>query len=194
MAASLIASAVPSFAMAKGPSLTEISSYLQGLSTAEGRFRQINPDGTQSTGTFYLHRPGRMRFEYDPPNPAMVVAGGGRLAIFDKKSNHPPHTYPLRQTPLNVFLSRNINLRNSPMVTGHQSKGNQTTVTARDPDHPEYGTIQLVFSSSPTELRQWVITDQSGQHTRIVLGDLTKGKKYSSFLFNVIAIQEKLAR
>jgi outer membrane lipoprotein-sorting protein len=193
LAAGLVLSA-PLPAAAKPLSLDEISAYLQGLTTARGRFAQINADGSKSQGTFYLHRPGRMRFEYDAPDPALVVAGGGSLAIFDRKSNQGPQVYPLSETPLNVFLSRQIDLKNNPMIIGHEAGEKATSIIAQDPEHPEYGTIRLVFTSGPTALRQWVITDQSGQQTAIVLGELTEGEELSSFLFNRVAIEEQLKR
>ena len=191
LAAGLVLSA-PLPAAAKPLSLNEITAYLQGLTTARGQFTQINADGTRSKGTFYLHRPGRMRFEYDAPDPALVVAGGGALAIFDRKSNQGPQVYPLSETPLNVFLSRQIDLKNNPMIIGHEPGDRATSVIAQDPEHPEYGTIRLVFTSGPTALCQWVITDQSGQQTTIVLGDLTQGEELSSFLFNRVAIEQEL--
>ncbi len=193
IAAGLVLSA-PLPVAAKPLSLDEITAYLQGLTTARGRFTQINADGTQSKGTFYLHRPGRLRFEYDAPDPALVVAGGGALAIFDRKSNQGPQVYPLNQTPLNVFLSRQIDLKNNPMIIGHEPGERTTSLIAQDPEHPEYGTIRLVFTSDPTALRQWIITDQSGQQTAIVLGELTEGEELSSFLFNRISIEERLKR
>lgn len=186
--------ALPLPAAARPLSLDDVAVYLQGLTTARGRFTQINADGSRSQGTFYLHRPGRMRFEYDAPDPALVVAGGGALAIFDKKSNSGPQVFPLNQTPLNVFLSRRINLKGNPMIVGHEPGDEVTAVIAQDPEHPEYGRIRLEFAADPIALRQWVITDQSGQQTRIVLGELVEGEELSSFLFNRVAIEGQLSR
>lgn len=184
--------AAPLPGMAKPLSLDEISAYLQGLTTARGRFAQINADGTKSGGTFYLNRPGRMRFEYDAPDPALLVVGGSTVAIFDKKSNQGPQVYPLDQTPLNVFLSRSIDLKNNPMIIGHEPGATETSIIAQDPDHPEYGNMRMVFTSGPTTLRKWIITDQSGQETTVVLGDMIKGEDLSSFLFDRFAIEREL--
>ena len=123
-----------------------------------------------------------------------MVAGGGALAIFDRKSNQGPQVFPLNQTPLNVFLSRDINLRRSPMIVGHDAGDRETTVIAQDPDHPEYGQIRLVFGSDPVTLRRWIVTDQSGQETRIELGELVEGEDLSSFLFNRVYIEAELLR
>lgn len=166
-------------------SLNQISNYLNSFATAEGEFTQINADGTISTGQIYIKRPGRIRFEYNPPEEALVIGGGGSLAVFDPRSNEGPARYPLSETPLNIILQRNVDLARANMVTGHSSDGTTTSIVAQDPDHPEYGNIQLVFTADPVELRQWVITDDVGSQTTVVLGDLNKGGSIRDILFNI---------
>ena len=152
-------------ALAEKVSLNALSNYLNGLTTVESDFTQINSDGTVSTGKIYIQRPGRVRFEYAPPDKSLVLASGGQVAIFDGKSNQAPTQYPLSKTPLNLILAQNIDLGRAKMVVGHKADGTSTRVTAQDPAHPEYGTIELVFTDKPVELRQWVITDDSGNQT-----------------------------
>lgn len=165
--------------------LGDISSYLNGLKTAQSKFTQVNDDGSISTGTLYIKRPGRVRFEYDPPEASLVMAGGNTVAIFDSKSNTGPATYPLERTPLSIILAENVDLGRARMVTGHASDGKTTTVRAQDPDHPEYGNIELVFTGSPTELRQWVITDDAGARTTVILGELRSGVSIPDSRFNI---------
>jgi len=174
--------------------LTEISSYLNGIDTAEGEFTQINDDGTISTGKLYIKRPGRVRFEYNLPETALVVAGSGAVVIVDTKSNQPPESYPLNRTPLSIILSRNVNLDREKMVVGHSYDGTATTVTAQDPDNAEYGNIQLLFTGNPVQLRQWVINDASGGQTTVVLGDLKAGLPLENALFDVRALGLKPQR
>ncbi|EAQ05398.1 LolA family protein [Yoonia vestfoldensis] len=168
-------------------SLPQISDYLNQLQTAQGGFTQVNGDGTLSTGQIYIKRPGRIRFEYNPPQESLVMAGGGQLAIFDPRSNTGPDRYPLSQTPLNVILQRNVDLTAARMVTGSVSDGTITTVTVQDPDNPQYGDIQLVFTANPVELRQWIITDDLGNQTTMVLNDLTTGAPIGDIMFNIAA-------
>lgn len=172
-------------AAAEKLSLAALSAYLNGLERAKGAFTQLNADGTISTGTVYLHRPGRIRFEYDPPEPALVVAGGGTVAVFDLKSNVPPEQFPLRRTPLSLILARDVDLSRSGMVVGHDFDGLATTVTARDPENPELGEIRLVFTADPVELRQWIILDQARSETTVILGDLEEGLTLSPALFDI---------
>ncbi len=185
-------SAVP--AMAEKLSLNAISEYLNGLDTAKAAFTQINDDGTISTGTIYLKRPGRARFEYNPPTDALVVAGGSQVAIFDGKSNAGPQQYPLKRTPLNLILERNVNLNQAQMVQGHGYDGTATTVLAQDPQNPDIGTIELKFTANPTELRQWIITDNAGSKTTVILGEMTTGAPLRSSLFSITAAINQRSR
>ena len=174
-----------SSAMADKISLKDLSSYLNSLSTAEADFTQINADGSIATGKLFIKRPGRARFEYAPPDKSLVLAGGGQVAIFDAKSNQPPEQYPLKRTPLNLILAENINLGRAKMVVGHSEDGTSTRVKAQDPDNPEYGSIELVFTANPVALRQWVITDDTGNQTTVILGDMTKGATLAPSLFSI---------
>ena len=164
--------------------LSEISRYLNGLQTVQGDFTQINADGTISTGQVYIHRPGRVRFEYKGDN-TLMLASGGKVAVFDRKSNQGYQEFPLSQTPLSIILAPNVNLGQARMVTAHAERDNATLVTAQDPAHPEYGNIQMVFTANPTELRQWVVTDDAGRKTTVILGEMAKGAAIPASKFSI---------
>ncbi len=183
LAAGLVLALTALPAAAEKLSLPAISKYLNGLRTATGEFTQINDDGTISTGQIYIKRPGRVRFEYNPPERTLVVSDGVHVGIVDAKSNQKSEAYPLSRTPLSIILARNVDLSRARMVTGHASDGKTTTVTAQDPDNPEYGSIELVFTGSPVELRQWVINDNAGSRTTVILGELTKGGRFKNEIF-----------
>ena len=180
-----IALLLPVAALAQKLPLNDISAYLNKLQTAKGEFTQINDDGSISTGTIYIKRPGKVRFEYNPPETALVVAGSNTVVIYDSKSNQPPESYPLNRTPLSIILARNVNLGAANMVTGHSFDGTATVVTAQDPANPEYGNIQMKFTGNPVELRQWIINDGNGSQTTVVLGDLQRGGSLPDRLFDV---------
>ena len=166
-------------------SLPEISAYLNGIKTAQGDFTQINDDGSKSTGRIYIQRPGRVRFEYDPPERTLVIADGKSVAIIDAKSNLRPDAYPLYRTPLSLILARRVNLSRAKMVTGFSSDDSYTTVRAQDPKHTEYGSIDLVFTNDPVRLSRWVINDDNGGRTTVVLGELSKGEQFDKALFTL---------
>jgi outer membrane lipoprotein-sorting protein len=187
-------SLVPTVASAEKLSLDQLSVYLNDLASAKGGFTQVNPDNTLSKGNFMIKRPGRMRFEYAKPNPALVVASTGQIAIFDKKSTAGPQGFPLGKSPLAIILKKNVNLRASGLIVSHVAEGPLTKIIAQDPKHPDYGNIQLVFTADPVELRQWIVTDQSGQKTTVILGDLDKSVYLPESLFDIDKIAVNLGQ
>jgi outer membrane lipoprotein-sorting protein len=172
-------------ALAEAIPLAEISAYLNGIEAAESTFTQINSDGTIATGNIYIQRPGRARFDYDDDE-LLVMAGGGQLAIFDGRGNTTAEQYPLRQTPLWLILDGDVDLGRNGMVVGHSFDGTATRVVAQDPERPEIGTLTMVFTPDPVQLRQWVVTDQAGAQTTTVLGPLQQSRQLPQGLFSIV--------
>ncbi|MGG7566941.1 outer membrane lipoprotein carrier protein LolA [Rhodovulum sp. DZ06] len=168
--------------------LARISAYLNGLTTAEGDFVQVAPDGSVSDGKFYISRPGRIRFEYTPPNPTLVVADGVWVVVFDLRDCS-QQTAPLSETPLDLLLKERVNLRAEGAVTGVETAGGQMRVTAVDPDRPAEGQMTMVFSENPLELRQWIITDGQGQTTTVALSEVRRGVQISPAKFAPAAVK-----
>lgn len=183
-AAAAAAALGPSAAFANAIPLGELSGYLNGISTAQSPFTQINADGSVSTGTVYIQRPGRVRFDYEGED-LLVMAGGREVAIFDGRASGLPERYPLNETPLGIILQRNVNLAQSGMVSAHSFDGTATRVVAQDPDRPNIGSITLVFTPNPVELRQWVITDGGGEQTTVILGALEAGARIPATFFSI---------
>jgi outer membrane lipoprotein-sorting protein len=174
-----------------GPALADplplqtLSGYLNGLAQIEASFRQENADGSVSSGKVFIHRPGRMRLDYDPPEKSVVIVSGGTVSIFDAKSNEPPEQYPLAKTPLNLILAPRIDLTTARMVVGQAEVAGQTHVVAQDPKHPDYGTIELVFSPDPVALTGWIVTDDMGNQTIVKLDDFAAGISLPPSVFSV---------
>lgn len=189
--AALTLTALP--AAADQISLKALSAYLNDLKTAQAGFTQISDDGTIMTGQLKLKRPWKIRFEYDQDK-TLVLASGRSVAIFDPRGNPQPETYPLGKTPLKLILDRHINLERANMVVGHSYDGTATKVLAQDPQHPEYGTIELVFTSNPVQLRQWVIRDDVGSATTVVLGAMDTSVKLKNSIFDISDEKERRSR
>ena len=162
-----------------------LSGYLNSLRTLQANFTQISGDSNISTGILYIKRPGRVRFEYDEPNNALVLASGSQLAIFDPQGNNEPEIYPLARTPLSLILSDSINLAQDRMVVAHEYDGTSTILTVQDPSFPERGSIRLVFTGPEPQLRQWLVHDQNGDQTVIVLNNMKTHIVLSDSLFDI---------
>lgn len=164
--------------------LDDLSRYFAEMGEVRSDFTQINSDGTVSTGALMMHRPGRMRFEYNDQD-LLVIAGSQQLAIFDGRSNSRGEQYRLRDTPLWLILQRDVDLSRSDMVVSHSYDGTSTRVVAQDPDRPETGSLTLVFTSEPVALRQWIVTDNTGAETTVILGSLERDVTLPSRLFSI---------
>ena len=173
--------------LAERISLNKISDYINGLTTLQADFEQINSDGSIDRGKLYIRRPGRMRLEYTAPNNALVIAGAGSVAIFDDKSKNGPALFPLKKTPLNLLLKKNVDLYTNEMITEHTANNENTFIVAKNPKRKSQGSIKMVFSNSPVSLKGWTITNQSNQKTKIILDKLDKKTKIPLYLFNISA-------
>ena len=185
--AALLAPALPAPAPAQmsgadARDLARISNYLNGVKTLAGNFVQIGHDGELSEGLFYLRRPGRIRFEYKPPNPALIVADGVWVGIYDKRLNTLDRI-PLRSTPLDILLRKRVDLRNDGAIRSVERSPGLMRITAINPDAPEQGSITMVFSENPLELRQWIVIDPQGLTTTVVLSEMRSNVTLDPNLF-----------
>lgn len=190
--AALILFAAP--ASAQKLSLGEISRYLNSMRSAKAAFVQANPDKTLAQGVLYLRKPGRIRYEYTVPADSLVISDGRYLGVFDKKSNRGAQRYDLKKTPLDLLLADRINLQAAGVVRDLRSDGVQTRVVAGDPSNPKAGTIAMVFTANPTELRQWIVTDRAGKQTTVILNDLVVTDRISADLFDIAKTEAALKR
>ena len=167
--------------------LAQLSSYLQGFAQAEARFEQFNPDGTVSTGHVRIHRPGRMRFDYDAPTDLLVIAASGSVNVFDGRGE--PTVYPLRRTSLNILLDRDIDLTRAGGVVGVRDVQGLTVLLMQDVRDPRQGQLHLIFERNPVRLHGWVVVDDMGRSTRVALHGLRAGIAIPSQAFNVETVR-----
>ncbi len=163
--------------------LGKVEAYLNSITTLRARFLQVTSQGDLARGTFYLRRPGRLRVEYDPPSPVLIVADGFRLIYYDKELNT-VNMVPLDDT-LAAFLARKtISFGDDVTVTHLIHKDGAVRVTLVKKGEPENGSLTLVFDETPLRLRLWVVTDAQGTQTRVALQEPDFGVKLSDDLFD----------
>jgi len=162
--------------------LDRISAYLNGVRSLKGGFVQIDPNGTLEQGAFYLLKPGRMRFEYQPPNPLLIVSDGNTVAIKNAKLNTVDR-YPLTDTPLDLILGDKIDLNRNLAVTGMSEDQSSIVIRARSQSSHAQGDISIAFAKEPLELRQWTVVDAQGFSTTVALKDVETGVGLSQTLF-----------
>jgi outer membrane lipoprotein-sorting protein len=165
--------------------LSRIEGYLDSLKTLKAHFLQVAPNGAISQGTAWLERPGRMRFQYDPPSPLLLVAGHG-LVVFHDRSLNQTSNIPLSQTPLGILLADHVQLTGDVTVTGMQRLPGQLEVSLVRTASPGDGTLSLIFADNPLALRQWTVLDAQRLETRVTLYNVEMGGKFDPKLFEFV--------
>ncbi len=165
--------------------IARVETYLNGVRTLHARFRQIAPNGSTSEGQVWLERPGRMRFEYDPPSPFLLVGGHGLLVFHDSRLQQTSNI-PLSSTPLGLLLQDNLRLSGDITVAGLTRAPGQLQLRLLRTKSPADGTLTLVFADAPLALRQWSVVDAQRQETRITLYNIELGGTFKQGLFEFI--------
>jgi outer membrane lipoprotein-sorting protein len=163
--------------------LDRISLYLSSVQTMVGNFVQIGPDGGRTEGTFYIQKPGKVRFEYNPPSPIDIVADGSSVVVRDRNLAT-QDLYPLSQTPLRYLLADRIDLLTDTDVTSVTADDTFATVVIEE-KQLVVGTTRLMmmFDAKDLTLKQWTVTDPQGFDTTVAVYNLDTTKKPDPNLF-----------
>jgi outer membrane lipoprotein-sorting protein len=161
------------------------NAYFTNLSTLVADFTQVGGDGRRQGGTLYLQRPGRVRFEYDPPATLQVIADGRSVAVRDRKLAT-QDLYSISQTPLKFLLREQVNLGQDIRITGIAHDGDAVRISLED-SSTLGGTsrITLYFDRHVESLNQWRIVDAQGFQTVVVLGKIERGRRIDQDLFKI---------
>jgi outer membrane lipoprotein-sorting protein len=174
----------PSLSAEDNRDVARIVEYLQGLGSAKSRFVQTDTRGAQSQGTFYLQRPGRARFEYDPPSGLVIAADGRDVTVVDRRLKT-KHVYPLGSTPLVILLARNIRLDRGVAVRQVIRDAGSVTVVAEDAKKKARGQIALTFSQAPLALTGWAVKDGRGGVVKVRLSGLAPAPPHDPSFFEL---------
>jgi outer membrane lipoprotein-sorting protein len=165
--------------------LARIEAYLNSIHTLKAHFVQVAPNGSISEGTAWLDRPGRMRFQYNPPSPLLLVAGHGQV-VFHDASLDQTTTIPLGATPLGILLAEHISLRGAVRVVDLRRLPGEIAVTLVRSARPADGSLTLVFTETPLALQQWTVVDAQGQSTTVTLTNIELGGSFDQSLFQFV--------
>jgi len=171
---------------AKQRSLAEqVSAYLSNVQTLSGNFIQIGPDGGRTEGTFYIQKPGKVRFEYNPPSPIDVISDGSSVVVRDRKLAT-QDLYPLSQTPLRYLLADKINLeRDTNLISVSVDDVFVTLVIEEKQVLTGTHRLMMMFGTKDLQLRQWTVTDPQGYDTTVAVYNLDQKSKPDPALFKI---------
>lgn len=163
----------------------QLNDFINGVKYMRGDFSQISPTGKLARGVFFISKPGKMRFEYAPPVPLMIVSDGKWVMIKNKNKEN-GDAGPLSKTPLRIVLADNVDLLKDAKIVGVEDADGITSVTLEDKKNSfDGGQLILAFDRARNALQQWVVIDGKGRRTTVTLENVVMGEAPDPKLFVV---------
>lgn len=159
-----------------------IENYLNSFSSLKARFIQVSENSELTEGTLYLRRPGKLRVEYDPPVPILIVGDGLLLHYYDSELEQ-INNWPIFDTPLGKLTSKKVNFNDELLITHFESRPGLIKLRVVQNNDASQGGITLFFSNSPVSLEKWVVDDAQGFLTTIMLFGIETNLNLDSQLF-----------
>ena len=161
-----------------------LEEYLSTMTTIVSDFTQVAPDGTLTNGRFFLERPGKMRWQYNPPTPILMVSNGSELVYYDYELEQVSHI-PLDSTLIGFLARPTIHFDKDVGIVAFSEKADVISVTLAQVEKPDDGLLTLEFSDKPLALRNMIIRDATQQVTTVSLNNARYGLKIDpeNFIF-----------
>jgi outer membrane lipoprotein-sorting protein len=165
--------------------IDRVSNYLSSVQNLSGKFVQVGPDGKRTEGQFIIQKPGKVRFEYDPPSPIEIVADGQSVVVRDRNLAT-QDVYPLSQTPLRFLLADKVNLLKDTNLVAVYADDVFITVVVEE-KNAVVGTsrLMIMFSAKDMQLKQWTVTDPQGYDTTVAVYNLDTTKRADPGTFRI---------
>jgi outer membrane lipoprotein-sorting protein len=162
--------------------LTRVEQYLNSFTTLRARFQQYSEGSGDASGDIYLRRPGRLRVDYDPPVPVVIVADGMLVSYYDEELDQ-VNQLPLGASPVWFLLRETIRFDEDITVTKIDRQAGALRVTMHQTDDADAGSVTLIFSDNPLNLTQWTLIDAQGTEVRVGLEEVSLGGALANELF-----------
>ena len=173
----------------RADTLKALREHYANVPTMKGEFLQFGPKGEQSSGTFAIKRPGKVRFDYEEPSPIEVVSNGLAVMVVNNKLKT-FDSYPLKNTPLKLLLDDKLQIGDKAILSVDVSD-DLTTVVLGDKQIFGDSIITLQFESETFELRQWTIKDAQGKETSVSVFNVENNVNLSNRMFQINKAQYK---
>jgi outer membrane lipoprotein-sorting protein len=174
--------------------VTKVNTYLSSVQVMSGQFVQVGPDGRRTQGNFYISKPGKVRFEYDPPSPIDIVSNGTDLVVRDRNLAT-QDLFPLSQTPLRFLLADRVDLlKDTNLVALYTDDVFVTVVLEEKNGIAGTSRLMIMFDSKDMSLKQWTVTDPQGYDTTVAVYNLDNVRKPDPSLFKIDYTRNDVAR
>ncbi len=164
--------------------IVKVNNYLSGVQVMSGNFVQVGPDGGRTQGMFYISKPGKVRFEYDPPSPIDIISNGTDLVVRDRRLAT-QDLFPLSQTPLRFLLADRVDLLKDTSLVALYTDDVFVTVVLEEKGIAGTSRLMIMFDSKDYQLKQWTVTDPQGYDTTVAVYNIDSAKRPDPSLFRI---------
>ena len=164
--------------------IKRIERYLNDITTLRSSFIQISSNGERLDGDIFISRPGRLRVQYEPSSPILLVANGSTLTYVDWELEEISYI-PITETPLRALIAPRIKL-DQFFKLGELERGLGTlSITLYNSEDESAGSFKMFFADKPLQLKQWFLKDATGTSIKISLLDVERDVELNDDLFTV---------
>ena len=162
--------------------IKRINSYLNEIKTLRADFLQVATNGEVAGGKLFMSRPGKIRFEYKPPSPILIISDGTFLIYIDRHLEEMTHFF-LSSSPIDFLVKKSVRINENTEIISFSQKANIIRIKLAKINQINKGTITLNFTNQPFKLRKWIIADSQGMETTIILNNIEENIILNSKLF-----------
>ena len=174
----------------KFSAIKRINAYLNEIKTLRADFLQVATNGEIASGKLYMSRPGKIRFEYKPPSPVLILSDGTFLIYIDKHLEGMTHFF-LSNSPISFLVKKSVRITDDTEIISFSQKANIIRIKLAKLNQIDKGTITLNFTNQPFDLRKWVVTDPQGVETTVILSNMEKNITLNPKLFEFEGFPKK---
>jgi len=166
----------------KATTQAQVNKFFENLNTLEADFIQVSSSGNVSNGKIYFDLPGKLRIDYSDPNNLLITCKGFWIVIQDRNLKT-TNNIPLNQSPFSILIEKKINLSNKTIKTEFENKSGIISLTVTSSNNEQAGQLTLEFSENPFSLKKWIIKDNFGDITTVLIQNAKYNKNLSHLLF-----------
>ena len=166
----------------KATTQVQVNKFFENLNTLEADFIQVSSSGNVSNGKIYFDLPGKLRIDYSDPNNLLITCKGFWIVIQDRNLKT-TNNIPLNQSPFSILIEKKINLSNKTIITEFENKSGIVSLKVTSSNNEQAGQLTLEFSENPFSLKKWIIKDNFGDITTVLIQNAKYNKNLSHLLF-----------
>lgn len=165
--------------------VVQAQNHLNDIDTIKANFTQIAPSGSITSGRFYMERPGKMLWQYNPPVPVKMISRGSFLRYIDYELEQ-VSDIPIKGTLAGFLAQKDMDFHDKTIkILRAYERDGVVLVHVTQRDEPDEGELTFEFEAKPLKLRNIILKDAKGDETNISLTDAEYNLALGDALFKM---------